>query len=428
MIHSATMFLPEHPLRRALLDELHMRRLPHISAPARLLQIIMVSGEDGYDADRVCAEKLCLCLGMAPSSGKHFVAAGEGLSFIWERHTEFTSYTFIWPGPVNGLFDEDLLVRLPEGWLHTMPGVVLRARQIVILGPGDPEPPPEVIATQFIDSNVVSCFVANAGARIWSDVRVYPDGLGRLLVHNRTLEPGDLSRLVQQLQELGNYRNMALLGLLTAQAETPNLLGLERRLSYLVKQITLTTESRDSDDTLLSELSGFAAELVVLTTHTAYRMSATEAYAELVKERLGAIGAERIPGYETLAEFTERRLLPGVRTCRSFTRRLQDLSARTDSANALLRTRVETMVERQSRDLLKSMNRRTALQLRLQQTVEGFSVMAVSYYAVGLMGYVFHGVQAALPALNATLITGVAVPVVVLAVVAMLRRVTAHLH
>ncbi len=128
-----------------------------------------------------------------------------------------------------------------------------------------------------------------------------------------------------------------------------------------------------------------------------------------------------------LAEFTERRLLPGVRTCRSFTRRLQDLSARTDSASSLLRTRVETMVERQSRDLLKSMDRRTTLQLRLQQTVEGLSVVAVSYYAVGLMGYVFHGVQAA-PALNATLMTGVAVPVVVLAVATMLRRVTAHLH
>ena len=86
------------------------------------------------------------------------------------------------------------------------------------------------------------------------------------------------------------------------------------------------------------------------------------------------------------------------------------------------------MVEHQSRDLLESMNRRTGLQLRLQQTVEGLSVVAVSYYAVGLMGYVFHGVQAALPALNATLMTGLAVPAVLLAVAVMLRRVTARLH
>ena len=405
-----------------------MRRLPPVCAPARLLQIVMVSGEDGYDADRACAERLCLCLGMSPSSGKHFVAVGEGLSFIWERHTEFTSYTFIWPGPVSALFDEDLLARLPSGWLQTLPGVVLRARQIAVLGAADPEPSPEIIAAQFIDSNIVSCLVANAGARIWSDARVYPDGLGRLLVHNRALEPGDLARLVQQLQELGNYRNMALLGLLKAQAEAAKLQDLERSLAHLVEQMTLTTESRSSDDALLSELSVFAAELVVLTTHTAYRMSATEAYAELVRERLRAIGAERIPGHETLVDFTERRLLPGVRTCRTFTRRLRDLSARADSASALLRTRIETMVERQSRDLLDSMNRRTALQLRLQQTVEGLSVVAVSYYALGLMGYVFHGVQAVLPALNAALMTGLAVPVVVLAVAAMLRRVTARLH
>ena len=108
--------LPEHPLRRALVEELHMRRLPRVYAPARLLQIVMVSGEGDYDADRACTERLCLCLGLSPSSGKPFVVVGEEMSFIWERHTEFTSYTFVWPGPVNALFDENVLARLPENF------------------------------------------------------------------------------------------------------------------------------------------------------------------------------------------------------------------------------------------------------------------------------------------------------------------------
>src|SRR3546814_4084357 len=57
---------------------------------------------------------------------------------------------------------------------------------------------------------------------------------------------------------------------------------------------------------------------------------------------------------------------------------------RTAWTSALLRTRVDTALARRNRDLLASMDRRTALQLRLQHTVEGLSVVAISYYALGL--------------------------------------------
>jgi uncharacterized membrane-anchored protein len=52
-----------------------------------------------------------------------------------------------------------------------------------------------------------------------------------------------------------------------------------------------------------------------------------------------------------------------------------------------MRTRVETALTAQNRDLLASMDRRASIQLRLQETVEGLSVVAISYYAVGLLGY-----------------------------------------
>src|SRR3546814_18423991 len=57
------------------------------------------------------------------------------------------------------------------------------------------------------------------------------------------------------------------------------------------------------------------------------------------------------------------------------------------SASNLLRTRVDIELEAQNRDVLMSMNRRARLQLRLQETVEGLSVVAISYYVVGLVGY-----------------------------------------
>jgi uncharacterized membrane-anchored protein len=420
--------LEDHPLRRALTEELHLRRFPPFDAPARLLQIVMHSGEDSLGADRAAAERLCALSGIVPPPGKHFVSQLDSVCFIWERHTEFTSYTFIKPGPVDLSFAAGILQDLPADWLASIPGRVLRATQIVVIAGATPEPQPDELAAVFSSNELVSCRVAGGGARLWSEFRVHDDGLGRLLIHNRALLAGDLSRLVQQVQELGNYRNMALLGLPEAQRLAPELTALDRRLGILTDEIAARARASDDDDRLLADLSDLSAEIARLTAKTSYRMSATEAYAELTQDRLRSIGGERVEGYPTLADFTERRLIPGVRTCRSFTRRLDDLANRTAWASSLLRTRVETTLERQSRDLLESMNQRTDLQLRLQQTVEGLSVVAISYYATALFSYVAHGLHELYPPLNAAYLTAGAVPVIMLVAAVSLDRMTRHLH
>jgi uncharacterized membrane-anchored protein len=50
------------------------------------------------------------------------------------------------------------------------------------------------------------------------------------------------------------------------------------------------------------------------------------------------------------------------------------------SVDALLSTRVNVDRQLQNQKLLKSMNERARMQLRLQTTVEGLSVAAVTYY------------------------------------------------
>ena len=67
-----------------------------------------------------------------------------------------------------------------------------------------------------------------------------------------------------------------------------------------------------------------------------------------------------------------------------------------------------------NRDLLASMNRRARQQLRLQQTVEGLSVAAVSYYVVGLVAYLVHSYPMLPPWLPPETVIGLSVPLVVL--------------
>jgi uncharacterized membrane-anchored protein len=176
------------------------------------------------------------------------------------------------------------------------------------------------------------------------------------------------------------------------------------------------------DQELMLRISRLAAELASLAAETSYRMSATKAYAQLVGDRMSGLNVVRIPGHQTLVDFTERRLTPAVRTCESFSRRTEALSEHAAWASSLMRMRIETALEHQNRDLLDSMNRRAQLQLKLQQTVEGLSVIAISYYAIGILGYVFKVVGHYQPRSDPTLLAGIAAPFVVMGAWLMLRR------
>jgi uncharacterized membrane-anchored protein len=267
---------------------------------------------------------------------------------------------------------------------------------------------------------LVCADVSDGEARIWSNFQVHPDGFGRLLVQDLGLKSSaDTSRLLQRLQELGNYRNMALLGLSRAHEADVELSAMELRLADLTREVAANS---GSDDELFQHLSVLSANLARLTADTRYRMSATSAYAQIVSERLEGLDPQRVSGYQSLIDFTERRLLPAVRTCETFTKRLEDLSERASGVSSLIRTRIETTLSRQSTDLLRSMNQRTQMQLRLQQTVEGLSVLAISYYAIGIIGYIMKPWMPYVPGLDSSNLLGMAAPAIVLVVWYFIRR------
>ena len=129
------------------------------------------------------------------------------------------------------------------------------------------------------------------------------------------------------------------------------------------------------------------AVLETLAAGCAFRFGAAGAYRALVAQRLAALREARLSGRQLFGEFMSRRFDPAMRTCESVERRLDELSRRASRAANLLRTRVDVALEEQNQKLLESMDRRAALQLRLQETVEGLSVVAISYYAVNLAAY-----------------------------------------
>ncbi len=118
----------------------------------------------------------------------------------------------------------------------------------------------------------------------------------------------------------------------------------------------------------------------------------------------------------------DRRLAPAMNTCESMVGRQEALAARIARTNDLLRTRVGIVQEQQNRRILESLNTRAAQQLRLQQAVEGLSVVAISYYSIGLFSYAGKALKAAGVPINPDVATGLVIPVLIVLVWLGLRR------
>lgn len=425
-----TMRLRDHPLRQQLTEELHARPFATARAPERATHLAIFSGESSAVADSAHLGELCKRLGQpGPEEGANHLMADFGdFRLKWERHTEFSSYIFFVAGNSPGaLFSEPAIDRVPQDWLARLPGERLVGIHAELVPADRAEPDAAALAALFGHDNFAGAVMAGGAAAAWTDFAIKEDGFGRLLVHDRHLRPRQAGRLLQRLFEIETYRMMALLALPTARREAPNLTRLGDRLVGISYEMTGIAALED-ERRLLDELTRLSQDAERIAAGTSYRFGAARAYYALVERRIGELREARIEGTQTISEFMERRLSPAMRTCDALSERLDLLSQRLTRVGQLLRTRVDIQLESQNRDLLRTMNRRAQLQLRLQQTVEGLSVAAITYYLVGLLGYGFKAAKAAGLPLNTELATGLAVVPVALIVWAGMRRLRRHLR
>lgn len=397
----------DHPYRRFISREMHGRKLPPIAPPARIMQVVLQIDEGELARERQQLRGLFSGTMEIDESSRYIRGRIGPIHCIWERHTEISSYMFIRPGPFDSPFDPEDFDIVPRDWFVSLPGVVVRATQVAIVADASAVN----LAGAFRAEDMVHCDLMDGLARLQSDFRLNDDGFGRLLVEDLGMTAGEVALAVQRVQELGNYRNLALLGLPVAQEFAAHVSRLEETLCETTR---LIADRAIPDNLLLSSLSDLSADIARIATQTHYRMSASRAYSEMVEDRLRGLRVGRIAGFQALNDFTERRLLPAVRTCISFNARVENLAQRVAWTSDLLRTRVDTELATQNRDLLRSMNRRTAAQLRLQQAVEGLSVVAISYYSLGLIDHVIAGAQLG-AAIDRPFVLAVLVPIIFVA-------------
>ena len=385
------MSLRQHPDRLELAQELHSRPHPELSSPCAVSHLALITPADG-DGLLGAITALCRRYGAAPPhQERHHAVTLGAYRLRWERHTEFVSLTIKQEGDAVG-FKRPPVELLPEDWLARLDGELIAATHVVV-EPVTDRQGPDIAAIErlFEGQRVVGGKVLGGAAEAFTAFRNAGDGFGRFYVRDHGMSRGRTGRLVQRLCEVETYRMMALLGLPIAKATSPQLSALETRLVELVAQLGATADLEEKQD-LLNELFAVAQESERLVTQCAYRFSATAAYGRLVSDRLHDLRESRLEDFQPIAEFLDRRFEPALRTCASVAERQESLSRRIARTADLARTRVDVSLQKQNRALLASMERRARVQLRLQETVEGLSVVAISYYALGILGYLLGGV------------------------------------
>lgn len=408
--------IPEnHPQRFNLHNEVHARSSPVIGLPVRASHLALSRSSDEKEQERKHLSSLCERFGVpAPAQdADHFSARFDSFQIRWEQHGEFSTYTFYVQGAEEEPFASPALKKVPVDWLAALRGKILVATHATILPENDETPNLSEIAPYFANNSIVGSMVTGNAACVFTDFRIHVDGFSRFLIANKNLRVEQGARLMQRLFEIEVYRVLALLAFPIARKLYPELKKADCQLFTITNAMT---QSSGNDSQLLDELTMLAAEIENHVSSNHFRFAAADAYYNLVEQRLVDLRETRIQGIQTIGEFMKRRLEPAVNTCRSTANRFTSLSERVGNTSQLLRTRVDIIIERQNQDLLASMNLRAKMQLRMQQMVEGISVVAITYYAASLIHAVAETLHEFGFNVNPALVEGAAVPFILVGI------------
>ena len=419
--------IEDHPLRYSLANELHARPFPSLEASSHAVYLAVKRQGDAAnrskDADRAHLLALLDRFGAAhPAPGAtHFFGPIGRHMLKWESHTEFVTYTSFTAGTGKRAFDPVEFDVFPDDWLVQAPGLRMTSALIRVENmPADLGSIEDNLAGWFVPESLACARVVDGAAIVASDFRI--DSAGHMRVAMFVAEETSarrIGRIVQRMCEIETYKSMSMLGLARVRAMGARMGEIDMQMTTLVSGMT---HSERSPETTLGELLAISAELEMMLVQSSFRFGATGAYETLVNQRIQALREERFGGRQTFAEFMMRRFDPAMRTVKSTESRLQNMAARAARAGDLLRTRVDVERSAQNQKLLESMDKRADLQLRLQHTVEGLSVVAISYYAVNLAAY-FAGPLAEPLGMSKSVEMAILTPLVVVLVWALIRRV-----
>ena len=422
----------EHPLRRMLNDELHARKFNNFPGTGRFIRFVyFTQGDDKILLRDINALLVSLSLREMSEDEKFIRLEAETFAVRVERHTEFMSLSLIdmdkapKTGLVQDIYEEASHPHLPFAQIKKLRHPIFHAMWLEITQASKTSPTAQMMEQALQGRSVAGANISSQGAELYASFDIDEGGYSRLALLNKTIADYRMGRVIQRIIELETYRLMALLSLPKVKLHSTALDEIEAELRGATTSLAHAHHQLDSQaqfqdaETLLMQLTKLSSQSEQIYSQTSYRFAASRAYQDIIDARIVSLNASRLDGFQSIAGFLTKRMMPAMQSMNAFSRRLDHLSGRISSVAQLQRSQTELSLQKQNRDLLTSMNERTFAQLRLQQTVEGLSLAAITYYGVGLVGYIAASLPVGVPP---TMIKAFSVPIIALAAYLVIRR------
>lgn len=402
-------------MRVSINNEWHARPLLAMPAPMRCSHIVRLREDSSLGTRRDEFAAFCRAQGQAtPGDGSrhHTLRTGNGL-LKWEGHTEADAYTLLISGngeppltvPALSFLDEHMRTQLDEGLFIGLHLEVLPSAN------STPEARLQRARALLGNNEIYGGAFAGGMGELWSSFRLDAHGFLQILIIDTGLGEARLARHLQRILEVETYRMLAMLALPTARDVMATLGELEPDLDQVMAQLA-HHDADPAQERLLERITKIAAQVEHVAAVHAYRFAAARAYNGIVERRLSELGEKPSANAPRYTTFMLKTLQPAMRTCEAAERRTQELAQRVTRATQLLDSMVDMDQKKTNQAILESLAERANLQIRLQQSVEGFSIFAITYYAVGLLAYLLKSTKAVGLGVNPDLITGFSAPVV----------------
>lgn len=336
--------------------------------------------------------------------GAKVASNGDRLLVTWEAHTEYYSYQ-VWHMP------DDKLKPLAFGPLkfpdYVMPlsplGIQVNALDILVLPHttlGIEEvkntiPGPQLYGSRIFgqDISVMTTFTPDEYKR--ERYLIFSPSFDVLLTH--------VARTIDTLVAVENYTHLILFPFQAFTQAVDQVQQYEQRHLYQRGVITAEIETATAP-TLQHWLTMMTQDFMKVSRMAEsmrYKLSASVPYDRIIRANLALLHEQTLKGCRQLSEYVDGKTIGVADGYQQFVRRINALVNDFQGSIAVIRTKVELQLqdqnlalENQILKLLRSMDKTTRRQAILQHTVEGLSVIVISYYLSGLGSYVFKAMAA----------------------------------
>lgn len=375
--------LQDHPFRREIMDEVHARPIEIIEKTSRIRRLVlMLAPIAGATAALMKRFEEFLGVGkMAIGSGRQRSFVADTRRVTWEFHTEFVTIT--WQSQLEDVEN------WPEGiGLDLLDDArLLAAVRIDVI---EEVEVPERLLEGFSLPSLCVANLEDGKAQVVTDFVPDTDGFTRFELAGGDLMPLRRSIIARRLLEVETYRNAALLGLPLARQLGPTLRACELELTALAEKLEDAT-TIETEQAALAALHGLSVRSSRLSEQLGYRFAACRAYGEILRTRLSGLREAPTTLGSSLGTYIGNRVDPALATCAAMEKRAGVLAEKIERAIGLLNVRIGLDLQIQNKSVLETIAQTGASQFQLQRTVEGLSVIAISYYLLGILGYLLAG-------------------------------------